>query len=247
MGQHMEAEKISDGTALLILFFCVSASIYLSSLFWQRHKAHLIWTIPVGFVAAFVVSAIWGIMGEMVFNILGSIGGVGMLIATAYEIKKNKANPYEKLFRQPKNAALLDKFEQMPPPNPPPEPNIDFDEIKRQQEQLEKENKEKEQLIKKQQEEIKRLKQRTETPIQPIKAKPQNRSAKGMPETGSIVEFYYTNNKGEYGLRTVRISRCGREYLDGLDLDKGVSRTFRLAKIDNREVTDTETGEIFKV
>lgn len=73
---------------------------------------------------------------------------------------------------------------------------------------------------------------------------PKNRSAKGKPPTGSIICFDYTNGKGETSTRTVRVSRCGREYLDGYDMDKSASRTFRLDRIHDN-ITDTETGEIY--
>ncbi|QMT34806.1 WYL domain-containing protein [Neisseria wadsworthii] len=73
---------------------------------------------------------------------------------------------------------------------------------------------------------------------------PQNRSAKGKPPTGSIVCFGYTNGKGETSMRTIRVSRCGRTYLDGYDMTKRENRTFRLDRIHNT-ITDTQTGEIY--
>lgn len=149
----------------------------------------------------------------------------------------------------------------MPPPTPPPEPDIDFDEIKRQQERLEKENKEKEQLIKKQQEEIKRLKQRTETLAQQGKATPPQapkptpettpQRTRGRPRTnpkrGSIVVFTYTNAEGSTSERTVRVSSIDGTYLNGRDLDKDVSRTFRRSRIHGGEVVDRDTGEVFHI
>ena len=65
------------------------------------------------------------------------------------------------------------------------------------------------------------------------------------PKRGAIVVFDYTNLEGESSRRTVRVSSIDSTYLNGCDLDKNASRTFRRDRIHNREVVDDDTGEIF--
>ncbi len=87
----------------------------------------------------------------------------------------------------------------------------------------------------------------TPTPVAPdrrFSSTPKNRSAKGKPPTGAVVSFGYTNAQGEFSTRLVRISRCGLDYLEGFDLNKSASRTFRLDRIDGA-VVDTDSGEVF--
>ena len=43
----------------------------------------------------------------------------------------------------------------------------------------------------------------------------------------------------------MRVSSIDSTYLNGRDLDKNASRTFRRDRIQNREVVDDDTGEIF--
>lgn len=65
----------------------------------------------------------------------------------------------------------------------------------------------------------------------------------GQINIGDVVEFFYTNAKGESDFREVRVTYIDDEYLEGVDLNKHAERTFRLDRISGG-ITDTKTGEI---
>lgn len=179
-------------------------------------------------------------------------------------LKKNnknkiKSNHYEQLFKQPENAKVLDDFERQ----------VALQQSKTTSQptsQLKQEIEEKEKVIQEQQREIEQLKQTVKQQAtqpkprtEPVKFAPLPKSetpttatrSRGRPRTnpkrGSIVVFTYTNAEGSTSERTVRVSSIDGIYLNGRDLDKDVSRTFRRSRIHGGEVIDRDTGEVFHI
>ncbi|MDO4657070.1 hypothetical protein [Kingella sp. (in: b-proteobacteria)] len=228
MDATAQLQQYSDIAVIFVLLYTIISVVALSVYFVKKSKLHLIWTLTLGSLLAFVA----GFLLVDLFN-TGWLGAIGSILLTLLSLsiwldlfgylprsrnrtlQSNTQLEIERLHRlgapRCQAASITPRFPATPlPPLSPAQRK----KIKRQQRKF--------------------------TPSTPPTRNPYARK-------GTQVSFTYTNNKGITKSRRVQITEIDDTYLHGIDLDIHEMRTFTRRKIHNREVVDINTGEIIKV
>lgn len=248
---------MSDLLALFVLGMCTFYAVWLSMEFTRRSKLHLLWTIPIGFCGCFVALAIFSLVVNQADDLL-FIAKSGALflplpIWRLYNrrqvapIPKEQAVPKEPTVSKEQSTpkqiltpdsirdtksnldlqtALLkkDKGDNLPPPEVSGSKDINSNDPN--------------------------LKARYNSYLDNddfILDDNKESESVELPDglsLGDEIAFAYTNAKGEFSDRRFVIHGFDGLYLEGWDLDKRNSRTFRVDRIEGG-VVKISTGEVF--
>lgn len=246
-------EEMSDLVAVFILSMSTFYAVWLSLEFSHKSKLHLLWTIPVGFFGCFASMAICSLAVSQSddFLFIATVCAV-FLPFPIWRISKRRKNavlPKEQsapkealtpssLFESLKNIksntelqmalSKKNKGSDLPPPEAsgskyinPNHPNSKqhYEPFVGWRSDLKKEMGGSHDFT-----------SNNELPI-------------GL-NFGDKVSFFYTNAQGESGTRHFVIHNFDGLYLEGWDLDKRNSRTFRIDRISGG-IVKTRTGEVF--
>lgn len=234
MDTAAQPQQYSDLAVIFVLLYTVVSVVALSVFFAKKSKRHLIWTLTLGWLLAFVAGFLLvdlfnaGWLGAIASIILSLLSFGAWLTWFGYQAPDSprsrnhtqQSHTQSEIERLRRLGAPHRQAESITPPRfpttpPPPLSPAQRKKIKRQ-----------------------RNRPSTTTPTPPTRDP--------YAHKGTQVAFTYTNNKGITKSRRVQITKIDSIYLRGIDLDIHQMRTFSLSKIHHREVTDINTGEIIK-
>lgn len=234
MDTAAEPQQYSDLAVIFVLLYTVVSVVALSIFFAKKSKRHLIWTLTLGWLLAFVAGFLLvdlfnaGWLGAIASIILSLLSFGAWLTWFGYQAPDSpcsrnhtqQSHTQSEIERLRRLGAPHRQAESITPPRFPTTPPPPLSPAQRKK-------------IKKQ-----RNRSSTTTPTPPTRDP--------YAHKGTQVAFTYTNNKGVTKSRRVQITEIDDYYLHGIDLDIHQMRTFSLSKIHHREVTDINTGEIIK-
>nr|DAD71713.1 MAG TPA: protein of unknown function DUF4191 [Myoviridae sp. cti9m5] len=254
MDTAAQPQQYSDLAVIFVLLYTVISVVALSVFFAKKSKRHLIWTLTLGWLLAFVAGFLLvdlfnaGWLGAIASIILSLLSFGAWLTWFGYQAPDSpcsrnhtqQSHTQSEIERLRRLGAPHRQAESITPPRFPTTPPPPLSPAQRKK--------------------IKKQRNRSSTTPQPS-TPPTQRRKRTTPSTrpnpsppardpyarkGTQVSFTYTNNKDVTKSRRVQITEIDDYYLHGIDLDIHQMRTFSLSKIHHREVTDINTGEIIK-
>lgn len=235
---------MSDLVALCVLGMCTFYAVWLSMELTRRSKLHLLWTIPVGFFGCFVALAIFAL-------IIGQTDDVSFVVVVSAVFLPF---PIWRLFKQ-QNEQVLPTSASRSKETAAPSPLFNIHKnvksnIEQQKVLVQKDKGDNlpppEVSEKKRGETSQRYNSYLDNDDSILDEADDKESIElpGGLNLGDEISFAYTNAKGESSTRHFVIHNFDGLYLEGWDLDKRNSRTFRIDRIDGG-IVKINTGEVF--
>lgn len=227
MDTTTQPQQYSDIAVIFVLLYTLISVVALSVLFVKKSKLHLIWTLTLGsllaFIAAFLLVDLFntgwlGAIASILLTMLSLFIWLACFGSPSNAVRSRNHSPQSHVQREIERLHRLGGVAPRQSTSTAPPPPLSPAQRKK----------------------IKRQRNRPSTTPQPPTRDPYARK-------GTQVAFTYTNNKGITKSRRVQITEIDSTYLHGIDLDIHEMRTFTLNKIHHREVTNINTGEIIKV